>query len=94
MQLDALYASRVAAAGLHDDPDQRKLIEHFQRVSDQLSARPVKTWKNFLGKAKPQAIKGLYIYGGVGRGKTWMMDMKSRSFDCISIVLCRWCMPS
>jgi len=75
MQLDALYASRVAAAGLHDDPDQRKLIEHFQRVSDQLSARPVKTWKNFLGKAKPQAIKGLYIYGGVGRGKTWMMDV-------------------
>jgi len=75
MQLDELYASRVAAAGLHDDPDQRKLIEHFQRVSDQLSARPAKTWKSFLGKTKPQAIKGLYIYGGVGRGKTWMMDM-------------------
>lgn len=26
-------------------------------------------------KAKPTVPKGLYMWGGVGRGKTWMMDM-------------------
>ncbi|MDO5652008.1 MAG: cell division protein ZapE [Moraxella sp.] len=28
-----------------------------------------------LFKSKPASPKGLYMWGGVGRGKTWMMDM-------------------
>lgn len=32
-------------------------------------------WFSSLFKSKPVMPKGLYMWGGVGRGKTWMMDM-------------------
>jgi len=36
-------------------------------------------WRQFLGKQKPTrpttSVKGLYMWGGVGRGKTWLLDL-------------------
>jgi len=44
-----------------------------------LVASPRASWSRFLGR-EASAVKGLYIWGGVGRGKTWLMDC---FFDCL-----------
>jgi cell division protein ZapE len=32
-------------------------------------------WQNLRGAAPHPPVKGLYLWGGVGRGKTWLVDM-------------------
>jgi len=71
MSLTQTYSALIADGTLTADPAQSKLIELLERVVDDL-ARPVK--KGWFAKA-PEPIKGLYIWGGVGRGKSMLMDM-------------------
>ncbi|MCO7199135.1 MULTISPECIES: cell division protein ZapE [Pseudoalteromonas] len=59
------------------DSAQENAVKHLQRLYDDLiNQPPVK--QNFLsrlfGKAEPPKVKGLYFWGGVGRGKTYLVD--------------------
>ena len=58
------------------DPGQELAVRHLQRLYDDLiaveSARPKLFGK--LLKKKPESVKGLYFWGGVGRGKTYLVD--------------------
>ena len=58
---------------LQPDPGQAKIAEHLQALCDALSE-----WNEgksgLFSKSKP-APKGLYLYGGVGTGKSLMMDL-------------------
>ena len=56
---------------LNTDPMQDLFADQLSALADAL-ARPVKT--GFLSR-KPKAVKGLYAWGGVGRGKTMIMDL-------------------
>ena len=58
------------------DEQQYQAMSYLDDLYHQLnaSAQRKKGFFSFL-KAKPVAPKGLYMWGGVGRGKTWMMDM-------------------
>lgn len=65
------------------DPAQEMAVKHLQRLYDELVAResaPKKTGLlSKLGQrfSQPKAItpvKGLYFWGGVGRGKTYLVD--------------------
>ena len=62
------------------DASQEIAVKHLQRLYDDLIvAQAVPAKKGFLGKlfAKPvekKPVKGLYFWGGVGRGKTYLMD--------------------
>jgi cell division protein ZapE len=57
------------------DPDQAKVVHALQALSDELDARAKSNrWPNLWG-SQPETLKGLYIWGGVGRGKTWLMDL-------------------
>lgn len=50
-------------------------------VASEEQSRGMAGWlKSRLGLAKPDSVKGLYIYGGVGRGKTYLMDT---FFECL-----------
>lgn len=76
------YQHDVANGVLFEDPAQRAAIAQFQRVYEDLLARSAKPsgalerlvsrWRGNPGQTP---VKGLYVYGGVGRGKTYLMDV-------------------
>ncbi|MEM9349969.1 MAG: cell division protein ZapE [Pseudomonadota bacterium] len=67
------YERRVAAGDLRPDDAQRAVLPEFDRMAEAL-AIPAKK-KGWFGKAVPEAVKGLYLWGGVGRGKSMVMDL-------------------
>ena len=77
------YAALVAAGELKSDPDQAAAVSALAKVQAELEAVPPRgstIWR-FLGK-KPEPARGLYIWGGVGRGKSMLMDL---FFGCVQI---------
>jgi cell division protein ZapE len=74
MDLIALYDSRVAAGRLTADPGQRALLPHLQAILDHLHAPPRRGLAGLFARA-PEAPRGMYIWGGVGRGKSMLMDL-------------------
>ena len=71
MSLLTLYHDRVVAGVLRDDPAQRAILPEFERIRAALEL-PVK--RGLFRKAPPPP-KGVYLWGGVGSGKSMMMDL-------------------
>ncbi|MGJ5617989.1 cell division protein ZapE [Sulfitobacter sp. MF3-043] len=65
------YDRLIDEGKLQSDPAQEALIPEFDRIRDALS-QPIK--KGLFRKA-PEPPKGLYLWGGVGRGKSMLMDL-------------------
>lgn len=65
------YDQMVTDGDLRPDPAQQAVIPEFDRIREAL-LRPVK--KGLFRKA-PEPPKGLYLWGGVGRGKSMLMDI-------------------
>jgi len=63
-----LYLNLIDDGQLSFDKEQAKLLEKFNHLNESLTKRS----KSWFGQKK---IKGLYIRGEVGRGKTQMMDI-------------------
>lgn len=77
MTLLALFKNKLPA-GKNPDEHQRHAIDLLQKCYDRLAAPvPKKTVATRLFKRKSNAhrVPGLYIWGGVGRGKTLLMDI-------------------
>ncbi|UYV37866.1 cell division protein ZapE [Rhodobacteraceae bacterium D3-12] len=77
------YAARVAAGSLSPDPAQEAVLPSLERVRRALMEPQKKGW---FGKAKPTPIEGLYLWGGVGRGKSMLMDL---FVDCLGDIPAR-----
>ena len=56
------------------DSSQKMAVDHLQRLFDELTAN--QQTAGLLGKLfrRKRTVKGLYFWGGVGRGKTYLMD--------------------
>ena len=67
------YQARIAAGELRPDPAQEAVLPHFDRIAAGLRAEPVK--RGFFRRAVHEPVKGLYLWGGVGRGKSMLMDL-------------------
>ncbi len=76
------YAALVAGGDLTHDPDQADAAARFDRVANDL-ATPRRR-RGLLAALRPerQAVRGLYLHGDVGRGKTMLMDM---FFDTVAV---------
>jgi cell division protein ZapE len=71
----AAYQARLAAGALRPDEGQSALIPKLDALAAALAAaRPKPGLRGLFGKAPP-APRGLYIWGGVGRGKSMLMDL-------------------
>jgi cell division protein ZapE len=77
----AQYAALVAAGEIERDAAQEALAVCFDRLNERLaarrSARKSSTRGWFFGRREGEQtpLKGLYVHGGVGRGKTMLMDL-------------------
>jgi cell division protein ZapE len=81
--VDAAYRVLVASGELKPDPDQAGAAAKLATIQAALEAVPPRgsTLWRFLGK-KPDPVRGLYLWGGVGRGKSMLMDL---FFDSVQI---------
>lgn len=70
-----IYEHLVTDGGYKTDLAQRKTVEELDRIWMELSTHPVSGWWAQIRGKKRKPIAGLYMFGGVGRGKTWLMDM-------------------
>ncbi|MBS1302106.1 cell division protein ZapE [Loktanella sp. SALINAS62] len=77
MTISNAYDAAVRAGTLTDDPAQRAVLPELDRIARELSV-PVKTG---LFRRAPEPIKGLYMWGGVGRGKSMLMDLAYNQID-------------
>ena len=80
MELVARFQAAKAELGLSDDPAQSRAVQVLDRVGRELAARPDRRMPRLLrrflpGRPASIPVRGAYLWGGVGRGKTLMMDV-------------------
>ncbi|MCC5855817.1 MAG: AFG1 family ATPase [Idiomarina sp.] len=76
-----LYQQDIASGGFVHDAAQENAVRHLQRLYEELiAAAQVKSGlrqrlkRKLLNKPAQKPVKGLYFWGGVGRGKTYLVD--------------------
>lgn len=71
------YDRLVASGELKTDPEQAAVVDRLQMLGDRLEAPAPK--KGLLGRLfggrEESPIRGIYLWGGVGRGKSMLMDL-------------------
>ncbi len=69
------YEAELKARGYHSDPAQLRAVDALQRCADEWSAYKEQR-SNRLKKLfnHPDLPRGVYLWGGVGRGKSFLMD--------------------
>jgi cell division protein ZapE len=72
-----LYAANVAAGRIERDAAQLTIVEKMTRLEERIAEHLSRESSalDWLFASREQPIKGLYIYGEVGRGKTMLMDL-------------------
>jgi cell division protein ZapE len=69
------YRALVGAGELRPDPDQQQAVAVLDRLATEFRPAAKKTpWSRLFGKPAP-APRGVYLWGGVGRGKSMLMDL-------------------
>ena len=71
------------------DVAQENAVNNLQRLFQDLQSKPLPVtgfkkvlnrWKRVVAKQEIKAVQGLYFWGGVGRGKTYLVDT---FYDCL-----------
>jgi cell division protein ZapE len=69
----ARYDALVAAGELRPDAEQQTAAERLDALQRQLEAEPARGLIKLFRKNEP--ARGAYLWGGVGRGKSMLMDL-------------------
>ena len=68
------YAALVAAHELKPDPDQKRAVHALDRLAGELADGRPGLFEKLLRRPAKHA-RGVYLWGGVGRGKSMLMDL-------------------
>ncbi|UIP24027.1 cell division protein ZapE [Acinetobacter towneri] len=68
------YAQALASGQFMPDDAQAQAVHELERVWQELIQRYKASKKAFRRFRRQTAPQGVYMWGGVGRGKTWLMD--------------------
>ncbi len=71
--LRTAYRQRLEQGALKPDPAQERGVEALCRLESELNLHGEPTFLAFL--KKPRGLKGVYLWGPVGRGKSMLMDL-------------------
>lgn len=79
-----IYRNRLKELGYHSDAAQENAIAALQQCQQDLEAYMSSRNKGFMSRwlNKLVAPQGVYMYGGVGRGKSFLMDC---FFDAVNV---------
>jgi len=75
MSVREAYEAELATRGYKSDPAQLRAVDALERCAQE--------WRNYKQKrsnsfkkllSNPPIPRGVYLYGGVGRGKSFLMD--------------------
>ena len=80
MDLIQRYQQAVQQHDYELDPAQLRVLEILQETSSRLLQAEAEKTRLLSRLAhgfgfKPEAVPGVYLWGGVGRGKTWLMNL-------------------
>ena len=81
--LTEIYEARIAAGTLRADLAQHALLPALEDLRQWLEAQGGRRGAGLLSifRRAPEAPQGLYIWGGVGRGKSMLMDLFAEATD-------------
>ncbi len=73
------YQADLQRSGFSYDPAQEEAVRHLQAlyealVSEDSGPKPLGRLLQRLRRPRPEPVRGLYLWGGVGRGKTYLVD--------------------
>lgn len=83
------YNQDLVEKGFQYDEAQENAVKCLQRLFEDLQNKPVPVqgfkkalngWKKVFAKQETKCIQGIYFWGGVGRGKTYLVDT---FFECL-----------
>ncbi len=69
------YEALIAGGELRPDPAQRAVAERLDALASELETPPRQGLLARLSRRAAPRPRGLYIWGGVGRGKSMLMDL-------------------
>lgn len=75
------YREQLAGGKFHPDTQQEQVVQDLQHIYDAVlmaEKQRKKFWQHSLNKlklSKPRVVKGLYLWGPVGVGKTSLLDL-------------------
>lgn len=80
MDLVTRYHKEIRNRGFHPDQEQLSVLDSMQEMHDVLHLKSPQrpAFFRFLKrhtKPAPKHDLGVYLWGGVGRGKSWLMDL-------------------
>ena len=69
------YQELVDCGSFVHDPAQKEAVVALDRLWHELLGPGKKRLLGRIRRKPPQAVRGLYLWGSVGRGKTWLLDL-------------------